>query len=220
MIRKSGYRFSKRSCSNKRLGRDAKPTGISAASGSGRLEIGRLPAGGKHQEQRAIGAITGGRSGFLPSGRNRFSVLIAHLPAEVPAALEDDKFQHRSAKHRRWVVIPTEAQILCGVNGRASVPEGRPTGILHGLGRKAKPPPAFGIGGGIWERWHEAGGCPGVAPRTRLETTPGNRFGQDDFVSNRARVACTAHRSVRNLSGVTRPNDYSATKDVVRVPES
>jgi hypothetical protein len=32
--------------------------------------------------------------------------LIAHLPAEVPAALEDDKLQHRSPEHRLGLVIP------------------------------------------------------------------------------------------------------------------
>jgi hypothetical protein len=71
-----------------------------------RLEIGRFPAGGQHQEQCAIGTIAGGRPGFLPSGRNHFPVLIAHLPAEVAAALEDDKFQHRSGKHRGRAIIP------------------------------------------------------------------------------------------------------------------
>jgi len=77
-----------------------------------RLQIARLPAGGKHKEQGAIRVISGGGPGFLPSACNHFPALIAHLPAKVPAALEDDKLQHRSPEHRTRPIIPKKMRTM------------------------------------------------------------------------------------------------------------
>ena len=139
-----------------------------------RLEVGRFPAGGKQQEQGAIGAIAGSRPGSFRPDRNHFPVLIAHLPAEVPAALEDNKFQHLSAKHCGGPVIPGTDGFF-ELHALERLPHVHPKVNPR---RLAQPQPAnknpaiFGIGGGVWERWCEAEGCPGVAPRTRLEISP------------------------------------------------
>jgi hypothetical protein len=122
---------------------------------SGRLEVGRLPAGGQRQEHRAIGAIAGGRPGFLPSARKYFAALVAHLPAEVPAAFEDYKFQHRIAKHRGQGDYSNQNR------ARESLPHSgeKPASVIGISVKRQNPRRPFGIGGGIWERWCEAGGA-------------------------------------------------------------
>jgi hypothetical protein len=181
-----------------------------------RLEIGRFPAGGQHQEQRAIGAIASGRPGFLPSGRNHFPVLIAHLPAEVAAALEDHKFQHLSGKHRGRVIIPLKGRIL---RAQATDRTGRVAGM-------ARPGPENKTPAGLWG---PAGAYGKVGARLRIAQVsrqgPGwksalwSGSGQDDFVSNPARVACTAREFAQPFR-CHRPDGYSAMNDVVLVPES
>src|SRR4029077_9600977 len=50
--------------------------------------------------------------------------------------------------------------------------------------RKIEPPPGLGRRRGHWERWCEARHCPGVAPRTHVESNAAIGFRQDDFVGN------------------------------------
>lgn len=101
-----------------------------ARLGLGGLEIVCLPTHRDRQEHSSIRVISGGRSGFFPPTCDDRSLLIAHSPVPTPAALDDDKFQHRNGIHRMERVIPLQKAIL-----GAAVEGG--VGLL-----KMKPPPA------------------------------------------------------------------------------
>lgn len=65
-----------------------------------------LPSRGDQQEQHPIGVIARRRPGLFPSACNDLSVLIVQSPVPASTAPDDDKFQHWSAEHRVFRIIP------------------------------------------------------------------------------------------------------------------